>query len=43
LTDAGQLWFLVATAIVALSAAADLVVRLSPRRPAPRAVAAARP
>ena len=42
-TDAGQLWFLVATAIVVLPAAALLVVRLSPRRPAPRAVAGARP
>ena len=42
-TDAGQLWFLVATAIVLLPAAALLVVRLSPRRPAPRAVAGARP
>ena len=42
-TDAGQLWFLVATAIVVLPAAALLVVRLSPRRPAPRAVAGVRP
>jgi methionine sulfoxide reductase heme-binding subunit len=42
-TDAGQLWFLVATAIVVLPAAALLVVRLSPRRPAPPAVAGARP
>ena len=42
-TDAGQLWFLVATASVVLPAAALLVVRLSPRRPAPRAVAGARP
>ena len=42
-TDAGQLWFLVATAIVVLPAAALLVVRLSPRRPAPRAIAGARP
>jgi sulfoxide reductase heme-binding subunit YedZ len=41
-TDAGKLWFLVATAIVVLPAAALLVMRLSARRPAPRAVAAAR-
>jgi sulfoxide reductase heme-binding subunit YedZ len=42
-TDAGKLWFLVATGMVALPAAGLLVVRLSARRPAPRAVAAARP
>jgi sulfoxide reductase heme-binding subunit YedZ len=42
-TDAGQLWFLVATGIVALPAAALLFVRLSGRRAAPRTVAAARP
>jgi methionine sulfoxide reductase heme-binding subunit len=36
-TDAGQLWFLVATGIVALPAAALLVIRISPRRPAPQA------
>jgi sulfoxide reductase heme-binding subunit YedZ len=42
-TDAGKLWFLVATGIVVLPAAGLLVVRLSARRPAPRAVAAARP
>jgi sulfoxide reductase heme-binding subunit YedZ len=41
-TDAGKLWFLVATAIVVLPAAVLLVMRLSARRPAPRAVAAAR-
>ena len=34
-TDAGKLWFLVATGIVALPAAALLVIRMS--RPAPRA------
>jgi methionine sulfoxide reductase heme-binding subunit len=38
-TDAGQVWFLVATAIVALPAAALLVIRMSPRRRAPAAAA----
>jgi sulfoxide reductase heme-binding subunit YedZ len=38
-TDAGRLWFLIATGIVVLPAAALLVVRMSPWRPAPRAVA----
>jgi sulfoxide reductase heme-binding subunit YedZ len=38
-TDAGTLWFLVATGIVALPAAVLLVIRMAPRRPAPRAVA----
>ena len=37
-TDAGKLWFLVATGIVVIPAAALLVVRMSPKRPAPRAV-----
>jgi methionine sulfoxide reductase heme-binding subunit len=35
-TDAGQAWFLIATAIVALPAAALLVTRLSGGRPAPQ-------
>jgi sulfoxide reductase heme-binding subunit YedZ len=39
-TDAGEMWFLVATGIVVLPAAALLVIRMSPRRAAPRAVAA---
>jgi sulfoxide reductase heme-binding subunit YedZ len=38
-TDAGRLWFLVATGIVVLPAAALLVIRMSARRPAHRAVA----
>ena len=38
-TDAGKLWFLVATGIVVLPAAALLAIRLSDRRPAPRAAA----
>jgi len=38
-TDAGKLWFLVATGIVVIPAAVLLVVRMSPRRSAPRAVA----
>ena len=38
-TDAGKLWFLVATAIVVIPAAALLVVRMSPTRPARRPVA----
>jgi len=38
-TDAGKLWFLVATGIVVIPAAALLVVRMSPRRPARRPVA----
>jgi methionine sulfoxide reductase heme-binding subunit len=38
-TDAGQVWFLVATAIVALPAATLLVIRMSPRRRAPAAAA----
>jgi sulfoxide reductase heme-binding subunit YedZ len=38
-TDAGQMWFLVATGVVALPAAALLVARLSGGRPAPQAVA----
>jgi methionine sulfoxide reductase heme-binding subunit len=35
-TDAGQAWFLIATAVVALPAGALLVARLSSNRPAPR-------
>jgi methionine sulfoxide reductase heme-binding subunit len=35
-TDAGQAWFLIATAIVALPAAALLVTRFSGGRPAPQ-------
>src|SRR5919201_3907464 len=38
-TDAGQMWFLVATGVVALPAAALLVAGLSGGRPAPQAVA----
>jgi sulfoxide reductase heme-binding subunit YedZ len=38
-TDAGAAWFLVATGVVALPAAALLVTRLSGRRPARAAVA----
>jgi len=38
-TDAGKLWFLVATGIVVLPAAALLVIRMSARRPAPAPVA----
>jgi predicted ferric reductase len=38
-TDAGQAWFLVATGVVALPAAALLVTRLSARRPTAQAVA----
>jgi sulfoxide reductase heme-binding subunit YedZ len=39
-TDAGQWWFLAATAIVAVPAAVLLVIRMSSRPPAPRARAA---
>jgi methionine sulfoxide reductase heme-binding subunit len=38
-TDAGKLWFLVATAIVVIPAAILLVVRMTSRPSAPRAVA----
>ena len=38
-TDAGEAWFLIATGIVVLPAAALLVARMSGRRPAPQAVA----
>jgi sulfoxide reductase heme-binding subunit YedZ len=38
-TDAGKLWFLVATGIVVLPAGALLAIRMSDPRPAPRAVA----
>jgi methionine sulfoxide reductase heme-binding subunit len=38
-TDAGEAWFLIATSIVVLPAAALLVARMSGRRAAPQAVA----
>jgi len=38
-TDAGEAWFLIATGIVVLPAAALLVARMSGRRPVPQAVA----
>jgi sulfoxide reductase heme-binding subunit YedZ len=37
-TDAGQVWFLIATGIVVIPAAALLVTRLSAGRPTPQAV-----